>query len=210
MFGRGEFLRARLAASLTVDDLNIDPGVSGTQAVLTTRMFGNAQVRRVVSLNDLDLLFRTGFLQFPVCFFQKFLAVDQSTLVGGFADRSGLVIGFDGKADDLSLHCGDLCLCAHLQPYGRCGNVLQVQLNADGGFGICQSVGDGFAGGSLHQRCHAGGGIDQQRAGADLLSGILPFHQIGGFALHADFDVHGYHVLSFSNISQNRESVNKI
>ena len=83
------------------------------------------------------------------------------------ADLTGFVEGTDGKGDDLSRHGGDLRFCPDFQSYRRRGDVFNIQRGADGGLAFLQRFRHGFARRALHQRDHAGSGVDQQIAGAD-------------------------------------------
>ena len=112
------------------------------------------------------------------------------------ADLTGFVEGTDGKGDDLSRHGGDLRFCPDFQSYRRRGDVFNIQRGADGGLAFLQRFRHGVAGCALHQRDHAGGGVDQQIAGADLLGGVLPLTERFGHALHANGNSHRYHDLS--------------
>ena len=112
------------------------------------------------------------------------------------ADLTGFVEGTDGKGDDLSRHGGDLRFCPDFQSYRRRGDVFNIQRGADGGLAFLQRFRHGFARRALHQRDHAGSGVDQQIAGADLLGGVLPLTECFGHALHANGNSHRYHDLS--------------
>ena len=129
--------------------------------------------------------------------------------VGSAADLSGFVPGADLEGDDLALHGGDGGLRPDLQTHGGGAEVADVQLGADGGFGIVHGLFDGFTGGTLHQGNHAGRGVDQQGTGAYLLRGVLPLHEGADLTFHANSDLHISHILSDSNIPQIGTAVNE-
>ena len=117
--------------------------------------------------------------------------------MGSVSDFPGFVKGFDAEGDDLPIDLGDFRLGSNLQPHRGGGDMLNVQHSAYGGLAFSQSIFNGVAGGALHQRHHTGGGVNQQVAGANLLSGILPFGGGFCFALHAYSNLHWNHNLSF-------------
>ena len=63
--------------------------------------------------------------------------------------------------------------------------------------------------GAFHQGNHTGGGIDQKRAGTDFQSGILPFDQSGGFALHTNCNFHKLSQPFINILSDYMSNVNK-
>jgi hypothetical protein len=88
--------------------------------------------------------------------------------------------------------------------------MLNIQLNANGGLVLGDGGCNGFAGSTLHQCHHAGGGINQQAAGANLGGGILTLHQSGNFSLHSNGDFHIISPLIFYlNIAEEGKYVNK-
>ena len=116
--------------------------------------------------------------------------------MGAPADFPGLVKGPDVEGDDLALHSGDFRFRPDFQAHGGGGDVFDIQGGANGGLAVRQSLRDGLAGGALHQGYHAGGGVNQQIAGAHFLGGVLPLGQGQGLALHANGNFHVYHDLS--------------
>ena len=108
-----------------------------------------------------------------------------------FTDLTGFIEGVDLKGDDFTIHSGDLCFGTDFQTDGGGGQVLQVQLHADGGLAVIHGFFNGFTGSAFHQRNHAGGCVNQQTAGTDFFCGILAFHQRKCFALHTNCNFHG-------------------
>ena len=116
--------------------------------------------------------------------------------MGAVADFAHFIEGLYLEGDDLAFHSGDFCLCPDFQSHGRGGDVLDIQHGANGGLVFLQGFRDGLTGGTFHQGHHAGGGVNQQGAGAYFCGGIRPFHIRKGFTLHANSNFHCDHNLS--------------
>lgn len=130
--------------------------------------------------------------------------------MGAFADLAGFIVGGDGKGNDLALHSDDLRFGPDLHADGCGSQVGNIQLNANAGAAIRNAGFDGLAGGAFHHGHHAGGGVDQQAAGADLSGGVFLFDQGGCFTLHANSNLHRNNLLMFCfNIADGRKYVKK-
>ena len=110
--------------------------------------------------------------------------------MGALSDYTGFIISGDVKRNDLALNGSNLSLCPDFQTHGSGRDVLDVQHGTHGGLGIGQGIGNGFTGRALHQSNHAGGGIDQQIAGANFLCGVLTLSQGNDLCLHTNGDFH--------------------
>ncbi len=141
-----------------------------------------------------------AFLQLCVGFVQEALGGDHTPLMGAAADGACLVEGFDLEGNSLALHSGDLRHRPDLHANRGGAEVAQVQLHANSGLRFRQGVGNGLAGGTLHQGGHAGGGVDQQAAGAYLLGGILPLYKSRNLCSHTNLNFQVVHILSYGAI----------
>ena len=110
--------------------------------------------------------------------------------MGAIADFAGFIESLHREGNDLAVHSGDLRFCPDFQSHRSCAGVLDIQLDTHSGFIFAQSLFDCLAGGTFHQRYHAGGGIDQQGTGAHFLGRILPFYQRRNFCFHSNSDFH--------------------
>ena len=135
-------------------------------------------------------------LQFAVGSVEEFLRIDNDSLVGAVTDFTGFVKGFHLKGNNLAFHSGNSGLSTDIQTHGSGGDMFDIQGGTDRGLIFGQCFFDGLTGCTFHQGNHAGGGVNQQVAGAYFFGGVFPFYGGSDLALHANNDFHMYHNLS--------------
>ena len=112
--------------------------------------------------------------------------------MSALTDLSGLVESCDLEGDGAAFYGSDLGFGSHLKTNRSGRQVGDVQLRAHGSLLFAQSVLNGIAGGTFHQRNHTGGSVDQQTSGTDFLGSILTLDEADGFALHSNGNFHNH------------------
>src|ERR1700756_4595494 len=121
--------------------------------------------------------------------------IHQPPPVAAFADMAHLVEGLDLEADDAALHLNHLGRGAHLGAGGRCREMADVDLGADGDPAGLQASRDGIARRHLHFQDHHRRRIDQRHVLDKIPDRALRRHHQGALGAHANLDeiacVHG-------------------
>ena len=107
------------------------------------------------------------------------------------------------EGDEIAFHGSDLSFRSHGHAHRRSGQMLNVQLRANGGLSFGYSALQSLTSGPFHQSHHAGGGIYQQAAGAHFSGCVGPFYFGRYFALHSNDNFHDYHTSFLHCIIQN-------